>query len=233
VLPARAVLGAAVLIGLLAAASSLGPVAITRPRLEASITSAFNRLTRLQQRELGRRVSDGAELNDRTLCRRRSGSNQGPGDDWNCAITIATPRAGELETVGYDVSVESDGCYKADAPTSFVGQQMMSDASGRSVVNPLFTIYGCFDILAAAPRCAETPTCTRADTHAGTGDGAAKDTTRSRAETERLREAERIAGASVMRKIEAAELKAAREREQPGVEEAQPPPRATEREAGR
>jgi ABC-2 type transport system permease protein len=227
--PARAVLGAAVLIALLAAASNLGPVAITRPRLEASITSAFNRLTRLQQRELGRPVSDGAELNDRTICRRRSGANQGPGDDWTCAITIATPRAGELETVGYDVSVESDGCYKADAPTSFVGQQMLSDASGRSIVNPLFTIYGCFDVLAAAPRCAETPMCTRA----GTGGGPPKDATTSGAERERLREAERIAGPSVMRKIEAAELKAAREREQPGVEEAQPPPRAIEREVGR
>jgi ABC-2 type transport system permease protein len=223
--PVRAALGAAVLIALLAAASNLGPVAITRPRLEASITSAFNRLTRLQQRELGRRLSNGTELNDRTICRRRSGANQGPGDDWSCAITIATPRPGELETVGYDVSVESDGCYKADAPTSFVGQQTMSDASGHSVVNPLFTIYGCFDVLAAAPRCAETPTCARADTRAGTGVGPSEDATKSRAETQRLREAERIAGPSVMRKIEAAELKAAREREQPGVEEAQPPPR--------
>ncbi len=62
VLPIRAVLASAALIVMLAAASGLGPVAVTRARLQASITSAFNRLTRLQQQELGRYVSSTAEL---------------------------------------------------------------------------------------------------------------------------------------------------------------------------
>ncbi len=47
--------------------------------------------------------------------------------------------------VTYDMSVTSDGCYKAEAPPSFVGQQMMRDAAGKQVINPLFTVYGCFD----------------------------------------------------------------------------------------
>ena len=37
--------------------------------------------------------------------------------------------------VTYDMSVKSNGCYKADAPPSFIGQQMMRDAgrqAGRS-----------------------------------------------------------------------------------------------------
>jgi ABC-2 type transport system permease protein len=216
----RAALGAAALLVLLGAASSLGPPAITKDRLEASITPAFNRLTRLQQEELGRSVSSAAELDDRTICRRRSGKSQGPGDDWSCAITIATPRAGALETVGYDVSVESDGCYKADAPTSFVGQQSMSDADGHSIVNPLFAIYGCFDITAAAARCAEDHGCTEASTRPGTGKPTA--TGRSITEVERLREAERAAGPAVMRKIEEADSKAAREGEQQAAGEALP-----------
>ena len=54
----------------------------------------------------------------------------------------------QVTPVAYDVSVKSDGCYKADAPPSFVGQQMMRAARmARSVVNPLFTIYGCFNTL--------------------------------------------------------------------------------------
>lgn len=47
--------------------------------------------------------------------------------------------------VVYDMSVKSNGCYKAEAPPTFVGQQLMRDAHGHNVVNPLFTIYGCFD----------------------------------------------------------------------------------------
>jgi hypothetical protein len=45
------------------------------------------------------------------------------------------------------LSVTADGCYKAESPPTFVGQQTMRDASGHSVVNPLFTIYGCFNTL--------------------------------------------------------------------------------------
>ena len=49
--------------------------------------------------------------------------------------------------VSYDVSVQSNGCYKAQSPPAFVGQQTMSDADGNSVVNPLYVIYGCFSVL--------------------------------------------------------------------------------------
>ncbi len=231
VLPVRAALGSATLVLVLAAASNLGPVAITQARLEASITVAFNRLTRLQQNELGRSASKAGELNDRTICVRRAGASRGPGDDWNCAVTIATPRPGELETVGYDVSVESDGCYKADAPTTFVGQQLMYDAHGHDVVNPLFTIYGCFDIIAAPPRCARTPTC--ADASTGSPTGGPNAASRSRLETEHLREAERIAGPSVMRKIEEAERKTRESARRGSPEGERPPIRESERRASR
>ena len=49
--------------------------------------------------------------------------------------------------VTYDVSLQSNGCYKAESPPSFVGQQTMKDADGNQVVNPLFVIYGCFNPL--------------------------------------------------------------------------------------
>jgi hypothetical protein len=64
-------------------------------------------------------------------------------------LTVFTPQAGPLPfqqtPVTYDVSVNSDGCYKATAPPSFIGQQTMRDSAGKSVVNPLFTIYSCFN----------------------------------------------------------------------------------------
>ena len=43
--------------------------------------------------------------------------------------------------------MQSNGCYKAESPPSFVGQQTMRDANGHQVVNPLFVLYGCFNPL--------------------------------------------------------------------------------------
>ena len=66
-------------------------------------------------------------------------------------MTVFIPQLGAMPLqqvpVTYDVSVKSNGCYKAEAPPSFVGQQMMRDAQKRNVVNPLFTVYGCFNTL--------------------------------------------------------------------------------------
>ncbi len=160
-LPARAVAAVALVIGLLGLTGSLGPSAVTAARLQGAIGPAFERLTLLQQQELGRTLRAGAALNLRTSCRRRSGTRNGQGDDWVCTLTVVAPgTAAEpllLTPVAYDVSVKSNGCYKADAPPSFVGQQTLHDAAGHSVVNPLFTIYGCFDWTAAAARSASGP----------------------------------------------------------------------------
>jgi ABC-2 type transport system permease protein len=149
--PVRATIAFVAVIALLAAAASWGPPSVTAARLKASITPAFNRLTLLQQRELGRTVPPGYNLNILSGCNRRANHNNGPGDDWVCTLQVVVPQQGavpfQLTPVSYDVSVKSNGCYKADAPPSFIGQQMMRVPGGHSVVNPLFTIYGCFNIL--------------------------------------------------------------------------------------
>jgi hypothetical protein len=66
-------------------------------------------------------------------------------------MQIIIPTRGSLPpeptTVSYDVSVQADGCYKAQSPPVFIGQQLMKDASGNQVINPLYTIYGCFNTL--------------------------------------------------------------------------------------
>jgi ABC-2 type transport system permease protein len=212
VLPVRVVLGAAALIVVLGIATSLGPVAVTRARLEASISSAFDSLTVLQQKELGRSVPRGAKLKLHTICARHAGKSQGPGDDWTCTLTVITALPGSepfiTTPVIYDVSAKSDGCYKADAPPSFVGQQMMTAAHGRSVVNPLYTIYACFDTTGAAVKCpsgtscAHTPRTSEATVHASS-----HKVSRFAREAERkaLLEAERAAGPAVINEVDEVE----------------------------
>ena len=149
--PARAALAIAALVTLLALAGDWGPVGVTAGRLEASFIPTFNNLTILQQQELGRSVPPGAHLNIALpTCSRRGSAPQGPGD-WVCTMQIIIPTAGSLPPqptiVTYDVSVQSDGCYKAQSPPAFIGQQLMKDADGNQVINPLYTIYGCFNTL--------------------------------------------------------------------------------------
>ena len=44
------------------------------------------------------------------------------------------------------MSVEANGCYKAQSPPAFLGGPTMQDKQGRTVANPLFIVYGCFNI---------------------------------------------------------------------------------------
>jgi ABC-2 type transport system permease protein len=150
VVPVRVALGSAAVIAFLAIAGNWGPAGDTAAKLKASIDPSFNNLTILQQRELGRTVAPGAKLNVLTSCSRRAATPAGPGD-WICTLDVFIPQPGaepfQQTPVTYDVSVQSNGCYKAESPPSFVGQQTMKDAAGNSVVNPLFVIYGCFNPL--------------------------------------------------------------------------------------
>ena len=75
----------------------------------------------------------------------------GPGDDWFCTVDALIAQPGAVPFWGtpvtYDISVKSNGCYKAQAPPTSVGNLLMRDAHGRQVVNPLATIYGCFNTI--------------------------------------------------------------------------------------
>ena len=150
VVPVRVAVSAAVVVAFLAIASNWGPAGDTATKLKASLEPTFNNLTLLQQRELGRTVAPGAKLNLLTSCSRRASTPAGPGD-WICTLNVFIPQPGaqpfQQTPVTYDVSVQSDGCYKAESPPTFVGQQTMKDAHGNQVVNPLFVIYGCFNPL--------------------------------------------------------------------------------------
>lgn len=54
--------------------------------------------------------------------------------------------AGGGRQLGAD-NVQSNGCYKAESPPAYVGQQTIRDVHGHTVTNPLFVVYGCFNTL--------------------------------------------------------------------------------------
>jgi ABC-2 type transport system permease protein len=149
--PVRVALALAGLIALLAIAGNWGPVGVTRARLQANFLSNFNSLTLLQQREIGHFVAPNARLTILfPTCSRRGSTPTGPGE-WVCTFDVLNRSTGPLPpqqtTITYELSVQSDGCYKAQSPPAFIGQQLMQDAHGHNVVNPLYTIYGCFNTI--------------------------------------------------------------------------------------
>jgi ABC-2 type transport system permease protein len=148
--PVKAVAATAVLVAVLALLTNVGPTGDTRYRLRAAIGEEFNNLTLLQQEAIGRRVPAGAKLDILPTCNRRAAKPVGPGE-WNCSLNVYLPQshgvAFNATSVEYDVNLESDGCYKAQSPPSFIGGETMKNVSGDSVTNPLFVVYGCFDTL--------------------------------------------------------------------------------------
>lgn len=147
--PVRVVAVAGVLIAALALGSGLGPTGVTAYRLSAAIGPTFDNATLLQQALIGRHAPVGARLDVLPNCNRRAAAAVGPGD-WNCTLYVYLPQLNAVPfqqtSVEYDVSVEANGCYKAQSPPSFIGGPTMQDARGRSVTNPLYIVYGCFNV---------------------------------------------------------------------------------------
>jgi ABC-2 type transport system permease protein len=148
--PIKVVAIATAVIAALAIGCSLGPTGVTAYRVAYTIGREFNNVTLLQQQLIGRRVPPNARLYVQPQCNRRGTKAVGPGD-WSCTVYVYLPQPNsvpyQLTSVEYDVSVQYNGCYKAQSPPAFLGGQTMLGAGGRQVANPLFVVYGCFNIL--------------------------------------------------------------------------------------
>jgi ABC-2 type transport system permease protein len=147
--PLKAVVATAALIAVLALLTNVGPTGDTQHRLSAAIGAEFNNLTLLQQEEIGRHVPAGAKLDVLPECNRHAAKAVGPGD-WSCSLNVYLPQNHQAPfsatSVEYDVNLESDGCYKAQSPPTFIGGPTMR-GTGGAVTNPLYIVYGCFDTL--------------------------------------------------------------------------------------
>ncbi len=148
--PIKVVAVSGVVIAAFALGCSVGPTGVTAYRVAYAIGREFNNVTLLQQQLIGRQVPANARLYVQPSCNRRAAKAIGPGD-WNCNIYVYLPQPNsvpyQLTSVEYDVSVQYNGCYKAQSPPAFLGGATMRDAAGHSVTNPLFIVYGCFNVL--------------------------------------------------------------------------------------
>jgi ABC-2 type transport system permease protein len=148
--PLRSVAVTIAVVALLGLACSIGPTGVSATRVAESVGVAFGRLTLDQQALIGRQAPPNGHLDVQPQCNRRGTRSVGPGE-WTCNLYVYMPQLKsvpyQLTSVEYDVSVAYNGCWKAASPPAFVGGQTITDDRGHSVANPLFTAYGCFNIL--------------------------------------------------------------------------------------
>jgi ABC-2 type transport system permease protein len=149
--PLRIVVAGIAFIAVLALGTNLGPAGVTTRKLSSALAPEFKRLTILQQNLLGHPIPAGARYHILPVCGRRGAKPVGQGD-WNCTMNVYILLARGTQPltdtpVAYDLSVQSNGCYKAQSPPLLVGQSTIRDTKGRTVVNPIVTIYGCLNVL--------------------------------------------------------------------------------------
>jgi hypothetical protein len=147
----------AVLVVLGGTAAFGGGSGITRARLEAAIGPTFVNLYNLQQQvqsgttdtftSKNSGFSDYLSFDPAPHCTKggQEVTVGGPGPDWACLLLWPSPATETLVRVEYEVTVQPNGCYTAQGPTTLVGQQKMQGADGRTHTNPLYEFDGCFD----------------------------------------------------------------------------------------
>ncbi|GAA4216412.1 hypothetical protein [Actinocatenispora rupis] len=129
---------------LLAMLAGCGTPTITAARLSADLGPTYRNMYVFQQQLLGHgRVPTSADT-AWSRCTRggSSTSDSGAGDGWSCLVHWPAPD-GHTETLAYEVSVAPDGCYTAQGPSGYVGQQTLTTPDGRRVTNPLYEFDGC------------------------------------------------------------------------------------------
>src|SRR5262249_37669004 len=114
VLPLAAVL--AVSVGVVAGATSASGSGIDKAKLDASLSTAFGHLYRMQTRDLHHPAVPEAELRTGSNCD-KGGSlvdDVGPGNDWRCVVTWHLAGSKAVGQAIYQLDVSPDGRYVAD-----------------------------------------------------------------------------------------------------------------------
>jgi hypothetical protein len=139
---ATAVLGAAVVTGLVAA----GHPDVTRARLEQSLTPTYTNLYMQQAHILGHRNVTARTLEAKTTCDRGGPkvADTGAGSDWICHV-LFTDADGTRQDGKFELAAKSNGCYVATGPSKINGPVIISDTKGRDVLNPVFEFDACYD----------------------------------------------------------------------------------------
>jgi ABC-2 type transport system permease protein len=151
---ATAVLPLAVLVGVtalgVAATAPARGSGIDQRKLEASLSTAYAHLYRLQTEQLHRPAVTETELHTSAACDKGGDrvADRGPGNDWRCVVTWRLPGSTAEGSAIYQLDVTAEGRYVADGdgPKEVNGFFSVRTPSGDAP-NPLWQFDGYVDLL--------------------------------------------------------------------------------------
>jgi len=119
-------------------------------KLEASLSTAFAHLYRMQTDQLHRPAVTEAELRTSTACDKGGDrvEDRGPGNDWRCVVTWRLPGSTAQGAAIYQLDVTAEGRYVADGdgPKEVNGSFWVHTPTGDAP-NPLWQLDGYVDLL--------------------------------------------------------------------------------------
>ncbi len=148
VLPLAALVGATALV--VTTTTSATGTGIDGRKLEASLSTAYAHLYRLQTEELNRPAVTEAELRTSASCDKGGDrvADAGPGNDWRCVVSWHLPGSSAVGTAIYQLDVAAEGRYVADGdgPREVNGNFSVRTPTGDAS-NPLWQLDGYIDLL--------------------------------------------------------------------------------------
>ena len=125
---------------------------IDRDKLQRSVATAFAHLYRLQASEMHRPEVPESALGAAAVCAKGNGlgAQDGPGNDWRCAVAWHFPGVATAGSAVYELDVSTDGRYEADGdgPVQVNGYFMVHTGTGDQP-NPLWQFDGDVELLPA------------------------------------------------------------------------------------
>ena len=133
-----------------AAGTSATATGIDRPTVEASLSTAYAHLYRLQTEQLHRPAVTEAQLHADATCDKGGDrvADRGPGHDWRCVVTWRLPGSTAVGSATYQLDVTAEGRYVADGdgPKEVNGNFSVRTPTGDAP-NPLWQVDGYLDLL--------------------------------------------------------------------------------------
>lgn len=131
--------------------SACGTSAVAPAPLERSVAATFTNLYILDQVEQGDPRPSAGALDTTARCQKGTPATpqRGAGNDWVCFVTYLVDGPGTPVTATYNLDVQTDGCYAADGdgPISLNGSRTITGPGYVQIVNPLWLMDGCFDVI--------------------------------------------------------------------------------------
>lgn len=123
---------------------------VEQRKLEASMSTAYAHLYRLQTEQLHRPAVTEAQLHTSAACDKGGNrvANHGPGNDWRCVVSWRLPGSTAKGSAIYQLDVTAEGRYVADGdgPKEVNGFFSVRTPSGDAP-NPLWQFDGYVDLL--------------------------------------------------------------------------------------